>query len=914
MPVLIIEGSGKAADFISKGYKLSENKTSDESSIFTETFTSEMLPLAKRITTDTNVDPIKLVEQLKECLQKRKMINVFSLDDTNETLDRMIQNIIFKIRNKDNKMGTEKKIKLVNRWNRPDIAEKEIFNMEKRQDIEKIRDSLKNKDSAVSNLFRKSLVDNRKDFVTLVLKYILETKCYQQFVTENLSLLYSECMDPGGSCRAGQLLEEYIQSSKQRIWKRGDNKINTSDSENLDIINKAVMHLLGNNKLKAIAKEEHRPFTSKDPFKELFMWAVLMNRKEMAKLFWKKDRDFICAALYASSLAKKLEKTASSEGYMELTKYFADDSRYYEQLAYDVMTELYIKDKHKARQLLVQKVQRYGNTTLFELSQHNHLMKFVEHTACQTKLNIIWKGNILPYTSHAKVIVAAFVPFMIQSIMIQDRKGEYTPQIANNRYISHEQRDFPNVKSVWSSKFGIESTKMQNQTGLAEQWNEIEFHQRIKNIYYFYNSPVTKFIFSLLAYIAFLVVFSLFVLTDLHPVSEGGISYKEYIIFGWATSMMTEELRQAFVLNTALLKYITWFKFWTIFEVFMYSLFYTSVLLRLTLSGDDFFYARAMYAITLGTFILNSMQFFIVSTAIGPKVIMIGRLIFDIIFFVLIFAVFVFGFGIIYHAIMYPNSEPGYLLFKEIIYIPYWQLYGELFLDTFQGTETDCTKDPELYKNGTMTRCPEVSEINYMLLAVYTVLTHIILVNFLIAMFSHTFTRSQDNNELVWKFHRFSLVQEYYDRCLLIPPLIILSHMKRAFFFILDKCCHVSNTKQVNVFRIDMKLKEKKRIDLLEKDAVNSYSNASVSLRKYRARAISSDDGSYSHDAEHSLHDQVEKVTKEVGKLQNFLEEMKQDIKDIKSYKQRVLLVELPKGIPSGTHVPEEVPMFQQTS
>ncbi|XP_063412344.1 transient receptor potential cation channel subfamily M member 1-like [Mytilus trossulus] len=726
MPVLIIDGSGKAADFISKGYRLSENKTSDESSIFTETFTSEILPLAKRITTDTDIDPIKLVEQLKECLQKRKMINVFSLDDNNETLDRMIQNIFFMIRNEDNKMDTEKKIKLVNRWNRPDIAEKEIFNMEKRQDIEKIRDSLKNKDSAVSNLFRKSLVDNRKDFVTLVLKYILETKCYQQFVTENLSSLYSECMDPGGSCRAGQLLEEYIQSSKQRIWKRGENKINTSDSQNLDIINKAVMHLLGNNKLQAIAKEEHRPFTSKDPFKELFIWAVLMNRKEMAKLFWKKDRDFICAALYASSLAKKLEKTASSEGYMELTKYFADDSRYYEQLAYDVMTELYIKDKHKARQLLVQKVQRYGNTTLFELSQHNHLMKFVEHTACQTKLDIIWKGNILPYTSHAKIIVAAFVPFMIQSIMIQDEKdknGEYPPQRANSRYTSHEQRDFPNVNSKWSSKSGIESNKMQNQSSLAEQWNEIEFHQRIKNVYYFYNSPVTKFIFSLLAYNAFLVVFSLFVLTDLHPVFEGGISYKEYIIFGWATSMMTEELRQAFVLNSALLKYITWFKFWTIFEIF------------------------------------------------------------DIIFFVLIFAVFVFGFGIIYHAIMYPNSEPGYLLFKEIIYIPYWQLYGELFLDTFQGTETDCTKDPALYRNGTMARCPEVSEINYMLLAIYTVLTHIILVNFLIAMFSHTFSRSQDNNELVWKFHRFSLVQEYYDRCLLVPPLIILNHTKRAFFF-----------------------------------------------------------------------------------------------------------------------------------
>lgn len=60
---------------------------------------------------------------------------------------------------------------------------------------------------------------------------------------------------------------------------------------------------------------------------------------------------------------------------------------------------------------------------------------------------------------------------------------------------------------------------------------------------------------------------------------------------------------------------------------------------------------------------------------------------FDIIFFVLIFVVFLFGFGIMFHANIYPNSEPGYKLFKEVIYIPYWQLYGELFLDIFEGND-----------------------------------------------------------------------------------------------------------------------------------------------------------------------------------------------------------------------------------
>lgn len=67
------------------------------------------------------------------------------------------------------------------------------------------------------------------------------------------------------------------------------------------------------------------------------------------------------------------------------------------------MTELYCKDKSKARQLLVKKVERYGNATIFELTEHNNLMKFIGHTACQTKLNIIWKGRIATYTSHMKV-------------------------------------------------------------------------------------------------------------------------------------------------------------------------------------------------------------------------------------------------------------------------------------------------------------------------------------------------------------------------------------------------------------------------------------------------------------------------------------------------------------------------------
>lgn len=73
-----------------------------------------------------------------------------------------------------------------------------------------------------------------------------------------------------------------------------------------------------------------------------------------------------------------------------------------------------------------------------------------------------------------------------------------------------------------------------------------------------------------------------------------------------------------------------WFSFWTLLEIVMYSMFATSVILRFTLSAENFYHARMAYAITLGIFIINSMQFFLVSKHIGPKVIMIGRMVSDL--------------------------------------------------------------------------------------------------------------------------------------------------------------------------------------------------------------------------------------------------------------------------------------------
>lgn len=77
--------------------------------------------------------------------------------------------------------------------------------------------------------------------------------------------------------------------------------------------------------------------------------------------------------------------------------------RYYEDLAYSVMTEFYLMDKKHARNLLVTEVERFNHTTIFEITEKFTLMKFMGHAACQTQLMKIWKGRISSDTSYYKV-------------------------------------------------------------------------------------------------------------------------------------------------------------------------------------------------------------------------------------------------------------------------------------------------------------------------------------------------------------------------------------------------------------------------------------------------------------------------------------------------------------------------------
>ena len=54
----------------------------------------------------------------------------------------------------------------------------------------------------------------------------------------------------------------------------------------------------------------------------------------------------------------------------------------------------------------------------------------------------------------------------------------------------------------------------------------------------------------------------------------------------------------------------------------------------------------------------------------------------DMMYFVVIMLVVLMSFGVSRQAILHPDEEPTWRLARNIFYMPYWMIYGEVFADS----------------------------------------------------------------------------------------------------------------------------------------------------------------------------------------------------------------------------------------
>ncbi|XP_072019957.1 transient receptor potential cation channel subfamily M member 2-like [Amphiura filiformis] len=561
-----------------------------------------------------------------------------------------------------------------------------------------------------------------------------------------------------------------------------------------------------------------------NPSRELFIWAVLQGRLEMAILFWQKSKAPIGGALVASKLLKEMAaRETDLHETRRLTRY-EEGGRLFDKLAVEVLSEYYTSDRKLTTLTLVRVLHTWGSAICLDLANTAHNMEFVAHPAVQNMLKEFWMGNLSVSNPRWKIWICLVFPPALLCIRLKMKEEEVDPLVVKRLPRGRHRGDiklrrpqlmrrptFSIRRSVLSLLPGLPhrsdetdgETSSPNFTGLplsemnrqkriwfAEHDNEKPRASLRRRVSSFFFVPNVIFLYNVFSKLVFLGLFSYILLQGFESKYPSEI---EYVLLAWFFTLCIELIRQVLweVGPTFLYRLSIWIHyFWNKVDICKIVVFITGYVLRCF--PDTMSEGRILLALSLVIFYIRLLHVFSANKHLGPKLVMIEGMFADLLVFVSILLVFLTCYGVASEAILYPGRSGVSNVLESIFFRPYLQIFGELL----EANGEECYTYTREVGNATHTAIEETCQQNAwfgtILLSIYLFLSNVLLLNLLIAMFNFTFVAVQEKTDIHWKWQRFKLITEYHKRPVLAPPFIIISHIilfVRRLFKKLRKMC-----------------------------------------------------------------------------------------------------------------------------
>uniref|UniRef100_A0A7N8XEZ3 non-specific serine/threonine protein kinase n=1 Tax=Mastacembelus armatus TaxID=205130 RepID=A0A7N8XEZ3_9TELE len=494
-------------------------------------------------------------------------------------------------------------------------------------------------------------------------------------------------------------------------------------------------------------------------FNDLFVWAVLQQRQQMALFLWQHGEEALACATVACklyrSMAFEARQSNMDDNIAERLKAYSLE---FGQLAVDLLDCAFRQNEQMAMKLLTSEMEAWSHFTCLQMAVSSCHRPFVSHSCTQTLLTDLWTGPLnMRKNSFLKIILSLLVP---PAILLLEFKSKaemcHVPQ-------SHE-----------AMLFGLDSDSQDAERGLS-------FHEKcpgpvsetlscmmaqclswITKLYEFYTAPVVKFWFHTMSYLAFLMLFSYVVLVKMedHP------SVQEWLVIAYILSTAVEKTREVLVSQPGKLsqKLKIWFsEYWNISDFIAILLFLAALTLRW--QADPYRTAgRISYCLDIIFWFIRVMDLLAVNQHAGPYLTMITKMTSNMFYIVVMMAIVLLSFGVSRKSILSPNEEPSWSLARDIVFQPYWMIFGEVYAGEIDPCEND---NP----------CPPASFVTPMLQAVYMFFQYIIMVNVLIAFFNNVYFDMASTSNKLWKYNRYRYIMTYQEKPWLPPPLILLSHI-----------------------------------------------------------------------------------------------------------------------------------------
>ncbi|XP_028025210.1 transient receptor potential cation channel trpm isoform X2 [Bombyx mandarina] len=868
VPVVVCDGSGRAADLIAFVHKYA-SETGEQTVL--ESMRDYLIGTIQK-TFEVGLQQAEcLYTELLQCTRKKNLITVFRIQERAEggevqELDQVILTALFRAQH----LTPSEQLSLALTWNRVDIARSEIFVYGQEWPPGALDEAMMQALEHDRIDFVKLLLENgvsMRKFLTIprleelyntksgpsnTLRYILRDvrphlpKGYV-YTLHDIGLVINKLI--GGAYRC-----YYTRRKFRPIYAKVMNKsVNVHrNSASFTRHNAGGLSLITG----------FMPVTSEMalfdyPFNELLMWAVLTKRHQMALLMWTHGEESLAKSLIACKLYKAMAHEAAeddmeTEVYEELRHY----GKEFENKALELLDYCYRQDDDQAQQLLTCELQNWSGQTCLSLAVTANHRALLAHPCSQIILADLWMGGLRTRkNTNLKVILSLLCPLYILRLEFKSKEElQLMPQTEEEHLENESIEDDRSTKDPTDAEVGVvkrrtlsikkimppgeqnitkaligsgecETRVDQNgkvgKVGWEPSYRELpEYHpseiKRMrplrlrKKIYEFFTAPITKFWADSIAYILFLLMFTYTVLVKMNPTP----SWPEIYSICYILTFLCEKIREIVTSEPVAIrhKFSVWaWNMWNTYDAGFIIFFLVGLTLRLREISRDV--GRVIYCVDIIYWYLRILNILGVNKYLGPLVTMMGKMVKNMIYFVVLLLVVLMSFGVARQAILHPDKDASWHLIREVFYQPYFMLYGEVFAGDI---------DPPCGKEIGDRKCVTGRWITPIAMTVYLLIANILLINLLIAVFNNIFNEVNEVSHQVWMFQRFTVVMEYEQKPVLPPPLIIFCHIYAVGKWVTRNVSH-KRFQYDNGLKLFLEKEDMERLYDFEEECVEGY-------------------------------------------------------------------------------------------
>ncbi|CAF1207939.1 unnamed protein product [Rotaria sp. Silwood1] len=773
-PVVVIKESGRAADLIAELYAC---YTDDENSNTTSYSTQLVRDNSKEIeinmifaraqTTITGLDEVKY-ELCRVLNERKQLVTIFMFNSKrhHRNLEDAILESLFNAAKFSDDFNEEHRrrveLKLAIAWHKFNYAQKYL-----------LTDTTisKWKEDDLCRALVDALYRGHVDFVELIIEY---GTSLEKLTNGDLKQLYAIRL-------AGNRLP--LESKRRNV-------LCTRDDFYSDYFHFILKNANKNNKF--LLLDDNVSLGKRAP-QELFLWAIFLNRFELATYLCSKTWNSSMAPLFAAQIYRR---AARLELESDIKQQYEDYADQFDSHAMSIIDRCFDNDEEFAVDILKYPAVAFYDVYPLQLARKANCELFLASKCVQKYLDHQWFGCI-NYKRKAidfRVFLCSLFFPLIPIFCI------FLPYVQKHKNVLKMIR-----RTQDQSKFS-QLMMMHNiiiePVQYKKKKNYVQWSDRIK---YFYQAPIVRFYYYVIFYIIFLILFSDVLLVDYFPLNiynerRSGIQnlripITEIFLHICIWSLIIEEIRQFLFLNSKR-EYVS--GIWNILDILAAILYLIGFITRFIVYESFFIVSKIFLCLDLILWFVRTSEVFAAFERLGPKLIMIFNTMKDLFFFICFILIFLLGYSVAAWSLITTDNQvfwnynsDGSLfnatvlgdasnlwtwdLLRDFINFGIWKVFGQV--DSINGTDA-------------------YSVVAFVLTILFVGISNVLLLNVLIALLNITIQNVQMKSHRIWRYQRFLLISDYNRKPPLPPPFNTIYYLYIFICYIVEKIKRCSQRHQ----------------------------------------------------------------------------------------------------------------------